>query len=50
MWEIRTHRQRPLIIHDEHRIPDLAGHVVEDDIRLCPCGAEVLEAEEVKHA
>ena len=23
--------QRPLIIHDEHRIPDLAGHVVEDD-------------------
>lgn len=45
MWEIRTHRQRPLIIHDEHRIPDPSGHVAEDEIRPCPCGAEVLAAE-----
>jgi hypothetical protein len=45
MWRIRTHRQRPLIIHDERRIPDPADHVLEDEIRPCPCGAEVLAAE-----
>ena len=50
VWEIRTHRQRPLIIHDEQRIADPEDHVVEDKIRPCPCGAEVLAAEEVKHA
>ena len=45
MWRIRTHQQRPLIIHDERRIPDPAGHVIEDRILPCPCGAEVLAAE-----
>ena len=50
MWEIRTHRQRPLIIHDERRIPEPSGHVVEDEIHPCPCGAEVLAAEEAEHA
>jgi len=46
MWQLRTHRQRPLIIHDESRIPDPADHVVEDEIHPCPCGAEVLAADE----
>lgn len=50
MWQIRTHRQRPLIIHDERRIRDPAGHVIEDEIRPCPCGAEVLAAERASDA
>ena len=29
----------PLVIHDERRIPDPAGHVIEDEIHPCPCGA-----------
>jgi len=45
MWQIRTHGQRPLIIHDERRLPDPADHVIEDRILPCPCGAEVLAAE-----
>ena len=43
-WQIRTRGQRPLIIHDEQRIPDPEDHVIEDKILPCPCGAEVLEA------
>jgi hypothetical protein len=43
MWRIRTHQQRPLIIHDERLIPDPADHVIEDRILPCPCGAEVIE-------
>ena len=45
IWQIRTHRQRPLIIHDERRIPDPNDHVLEDEIHPCPCGGEVLAAE-----
>ena len=45
MWRIRTHQQRPLIIHDQQLIPGPAGHVIEDRILPCPCGAEVLAAE-----
>jgi hypothetical protein len=45
-WRLRTHGQRPLVIHDEQRMPDLAGHVIEDEILPCPCGAEVLKAVE----
>ncbi len=45
MWQLRTHRQRPLIIHDERRIPDPYDHVVEERVLPCPCGAEVLAAE-----
>ena len=45
MWRIRTHGQRPLVIHNEKRIPDPADHVIEDQILPCPCGAEVLGAE-----
>jgi hypothetical protein len=45
MWRTRTHQQRPLIVHDEQRIPDPADHVIEDRILPCPCGAEVLAAE-----
>lgn len=42
MWQIRTHRQRPLVIHHERRIADPADHVIGDEILPCPCGAEVL--------
>jgi hypothetical protein len=45
MWRIRTHQQRPLIIHDEQHIPGPEDHVIEDEILPCPCGAEVLAAE-----
>ena len=45
MWRLRTRGQRPLVIHDEQRTPDPEGHVIEDEIRPCPCGAEVLAAE-----
>ena len=45
-WRLRTHRQRPLVIHDEQRIPDAADHVIEDRILPCPCDAEVLAAAE----
>ena len=45
VWQIRTHRQRPLVIHDEQRIPDPYDHVLEDEVHPCPCGAEVLAAE-----
>jgi hypothetical protein len=41
----RPHRQRPLIIHDERRIPDPYDHVIKDEVRPGPCGAEVLAAE-----
>jgi hypothetical protein len=44
-WQIRTKGQRPLIIHDEKRIPDPADHVIEDEILPCPCAPEVLQAE-----
>jgi hypothetical protein len=43
-WRLRTHAQRPLIIHTA-AIPDPLDHVCETRILLCPCGAEVLEAE-----
>ena len=43
-WRIRTHGQRPLIVHDEKRIPDPSDHVIEDEILPCPCGAEVIGA------
>lgn len=43
-WQLRTRRQRPLVIHDELRIPDPAAHVCETEILPCPCGAEVLQA------
>ena len=42
MWRIRTDGQRPLIVHDEQRVPDPADHVIEDRILPCPCGAEVI--------
>jgi hypothetical protein len=45
-WRLRTHGHRPLIIHDEQRVPDPADHVIEDRALPCPCGAEVLAAEE----
>jgi hypothetical protein len=45
VWQLLTHGQRPLIIHDERSIPDPAGHVIEDQILPCPYGAEVLAAE-----
>jgi hypothetical protein len=40
MWRIRTRGQRPLIIHDEQRVPDPADHVIEDEIQPVPvrCG------------
>lgn len=41
MWRLRTHRQRPLIIHTD-RIPDPEDHVCETEVISCPCGAEVL--------
>ena len=44
MWDLRTRRQRPLIIHDEHRIPDAYDHVMEGEIHPCPCGAEIIPA------
>ena len=44
-WRLRTHGQRPLVIHDEKRIPDAYDHVMEDEIHPCPCGAEILPAE-----
>lgn len=44
MWQIRTRGQRPLIIHDEQRIPDPYDHVQEDKVLPCPCGAEILPA------
>jgi hypothetical protein len=43
-WALRTHRQRPLILHDDRRIPDPLDHVFEDEILPCPCGTEVLAA------
>lgn len=43
-WQLRTRGQRPLIIHDEQRIPDPYDHVMEDEIHPCPCGAEILPA------
>ena len=46
MWQLRTRGQRPLIIHDEQRIPDAADHVMEDEIHPCPCGAEIIPASE----
>jgi hypothetical protein len=46
VWRLRTRGQRPLIIHDEKRVPDPEDHVIEDEILPCPCGAEVLEARE----
>ena len=48
MWRIRTRGQRPVIIHDERRVPAAADHVIEDQIHPCPCGAEVLAAEEAR--
>jgi hypothetical protein len=43
MWEVRTHRQRPLIIHTG-TIPDPEDHVFETQVYPCPCGAEILPA------
>ncbi len=43
IWRLRTHGQRPLIIHTD-LIPDPCDHVLEDEIRPCPCGAEILAA------
>ena len=44
-WRLCTHGQRPLIIHDEKRIPDPYDHVMEDGIHPCPCGAEIIAAQ-----
>ncbi len=43
MWRLRTHAQRPLIIHTGS-IPDPYDHVYEDEVLPCPCGAEILSA------
>lgn len=45
MWRLRTHGQRPLIIHTD-AIGDPEDHVYGDEVLPCPCGAEVLEAVE----
>ena len=45
MWRLRTHGQRPLIIHTD-AIPDPEDHVYETRVLPCPCGAEVLAAAE----
>ncbi len=44
VWRLRTRGQRPLVIHDEHRIPDPYDHVMEDETHPCPCGAEIIPA------
>jgi len=41
MWRLRTHAQRPLIIHTD-KIPDPLDHVYEDEVLPCPCGAEII--------
>jgi len=43
MWRLRTHAQRPLIIHTD-KIPDPYDHVYEDEVLPCPCGAEIIPA------
>jgi hypothetical protein len=45
MWRLKTHRQRPLIVHDMTRITDPHDHVFENEVLPCPCSAEVLAAE-----
>lgn len=42
MWEIRTARQRPLIIHDMTRLADPDDHIFETRVLPCPCGPEIL--------
>jgi hypothetical protein len=46
MWRIRTHRQRPLILHTEAAGRTPEDHITEEDMTPCWCGAEVLPAEE----
>lgn len=43
MWHIRTHKQRPLVIHRVDGRP-AEEHDIEGG--ECPCGPEVLAAEE----
>ncbi len=43
MWKIRTHRQRPLVVH---RVDGRGAEEHDVEGNGCPCGPEVLPAEE----
>jgi len=43
-WEIRTDRQRPLVIHRDDGRP--AGAHTTTDGDHCPCGPEIIPAEQ----
>ena len=44
-WRIRTHRQRPLIIHKTDSVRGIEDHVTSGEVHPCWCGAEILAAE-----
>lgn len=47
LWQVRTHRQRPLLVHNDSAGMDAEDHTMGTGDTSCSCGAEFLPAEEV---
>lgn len=46
MWQVKTHKQRPLVLHNDDPARTATDHVIDIHNSPCWCGPEVLPAEE----